>query len=89
MVLDDIGKMVNRWWFKIPKRFKNTQLDVFQIMPNHLRGIIRIVDNKQSAVEAGFMPARNQRATTRVSPTIGDIVGAFKSLTTDELHSSG
>lgn len=58
-------------------------------MPNHLHGIIQIVG-------AGLVPARmntpdNQkiinRATTRVAPTLGDIIGAFKSfksLATDE-----
>jgi len=43
---------------------------------------------KPNNVGAGFMPALGFRATTRVAPTIthtiGDIVGAFKSLTTHE-----
>lgn len=90
MVLNNVGIMIENLWNKIPKRFDTAQLDTFQIMPNHIHGIIAIVG-------AGFMPALNlkfikptndlfydKRATTRVAPTIGDIIGVFKSLTTYE-----
>ena len=83
MVLNNIGNMIEKLWNKIPERFNMVELDAFQIMPNHIHMIIHIVG-------AGFMPARDlisahdKRATTRVAPTIGDIIGAFKSLTTHE-----
>lgn len=86
MVLNNVGNMIEKWWNKIPERFDTVELDKFQIMPNHIHTIIHIVG-------AGFMPARNKRATTmvrattRVAPTtvvLGDIIGAFKSLTTHE-----
>ena len=79
MVLNNVGNMIEKLWNKIPEHFHMAELDIFQIMPNHLHVIIRIVG-------AGFMPARGERATTRVAPTItlGDIIGAFKSLTTHE-----
>lgn len=78
MVLNNIGNMIEKWWNKIPKRFNMAKLDVFQIMPNHIHMIIHIVG-------AGFIPAHGERATTRVAPTtLGDIIGAFKSLTTHE-----
>jgi REP element-mobilizing transposase RayT len=84
MVLNNIGNMIKKWWNKIPERFDTVELDKFQIMPNHIHGVIQII------VGAGFIPARNKRvttmvgATTRVAPTVGDIIGAFKSLTTHE-----
>ena len=99
MVLNDAGKMIKKWLMKIPERFKNTTLDEYQIMPNHLHGIIVItgqMDNSpvgagfMPARKSGFMPARSNRATTRVAPTggntitLGNIIGAFKSLTTHE-----
>ncbi len=77
--------MIQKWCNKIPNKF-NVILDENQIMPNHIHMIIRIVG-------AGFMPARDERATTRVGATtrvapttvtLGDIIGAFKSLTTYE-----
>ncbi|MEK7597777.1 MAG: transposase [Patescibacteria group bacterium] len=88
MILNNIGNMIEKLWNKIPERFNMIELDAFQIMPDHIHMIIHIVG-------AGLVPARNNpahdfisrddnRATTRVAPTIGDIVGAFKSLTTHE-----
>ena len=47
-------------------------------MPNYVHAIIATAID--AIVGAGLVPAR--RATTRVAPTVGDIVGAFKSLTT-------
>src|SRR5690606_4905219 len=90
----------------LAERFPNFELDVFQIMPNHMHGII--VVNEQSA-GAGFTPAqippKDKETATETSgesgdnltdplekgapardaptgnhPTIGDIVGAYKSL---------
>ena len=81
MVLNNVGNIIEKIWNKISERFNNVELDEFQIMPNHIHGIIVIVG-------AGFMPARGW-ATTRVAPTavdttVGDIIGTFKSLTTNE-----
>lgn len=88
MVLNSVGEMIAHWWLKLPNGFVKIELDVYQIMPNHIHGIIIINEN---FVGAGLVPARNNkrktnavRATTRVAPTLGDIVGTFKSLTTHE-----
>ena len=48
MVFNDAGTMIRRWWLKIPQRFKNVYLDEFQIMPNHLHGIIIIRYNNRT-----------------------------------------
>ncbi len=94
MELNEFGKIVENEWIKIPKRFKNIVLDQYQIMPNHIHMIIHIVGaGFMPARNQGFIPARDKqanivktttriRATTRVAPTLGDIIGAFKSLTT-------
>src|SRR3954452_6521524 len=80
MVLNDYGKIANDEWQKLPKRFLNVELDVFVIMPNHMHGIIVLNDNDGVTI--------NNRATARVAPTnkitIGNIVGAYKSVVTNE-----
>lgn len=90
MVLNAVGKLIDKWWLQIPNRFNNASLDIYQLMPNHLHGIV-VINNP--SVGAGFMPARTMgfmpaqlnRATTRVAPTtLGNVIGAFKSLTTHE-----
>ncbi|HEY5593313.1 MAG TPA: transposase [Paludibacter sp.] len=55
MVLNEFGQIAYNEWCNLPKRFANFELDVFQIMPNHMHGII-VLNN---AVGAGFTPAQN------------------------------
>ena len=92
MILNDFGTIAYQHWEKLPERFSNVELDVFQIMPNHMHGIIVL-----TPVGAGFTPARNSFAISddpiivnndgaRVNraPTIGDIIGAYKSLVSND-----
>ena len=118
MILNEYGNIAYNEWAKLPERFMNFELDVFQIMPNHMHGIIVLND----AIGAGFTPAQNRidntnaeteivsnnqqmppnqmeqpqigqplglplritgdgkRAGASPAPTVGDIVGAYKSL---------
>lgn len=96
MEINEYGQIAYNEWIKLSKRFLNFELDVFQIMPNHMHGII-LLNN----VGARFTPAQNssieQNNVTNanvtlvekgagVNPahttnaTVGDIVGAYKSL---------
>src|SRR5690554_4014593 len=43
MVLNEYGKIAYDEWMKLSERFPNFELDVFQIMPNHIHGIITLV----------------------------------------------
>ncbi len=45
MVLNTFGRIIDYHWQKLPKHFKHIKLDVYQIMPNHLHGIIIITDH--------------------------------------------
>jgi REP element-mobilizing transposase RayT len=40
MVLNDPGKMVEKWWIELPHKFPDITLDTYVIMPNHFHGII-------------------------------------------------
>lgn len=68
------------------KRFENFELDVFQIMPNHMHGIIVLneIVGATLAVAQNDTIALNDDADIRAgaspAPTISDIVGAYKSL---------
>ena len=44
MVLNDCGDIAYEQWEKLPERYNNTELDVFQIMPNHMHGILLLMD---------------------------------------------
>lgn len=89
MRLNDAGQMVCAEWEALPQRFPTIVLDAFVVMPNHAHGIIITDHAGVGDVGAGLVPAQDMPdltgatgATTRVAPTVGDIVGAFKSVTT-------
>jgi len=43
MVLNDAGRMVESVWNEIPKYYPGIDIDVCQIMPDHIHGIVVIV----------------------------------------------
>jgi putative transposase len=56
MILNDAGKMVQRCWLEIPEHYRHVELDEFQVMPNHLHGIIVInehVDSTAGGIQNG------------------------------------
>lgn len=42
MVLNEYGTVAHDEWIKLSERFPHIQLDAFQIMPNHMHGIISL-----------------------------------------------
>ena len=112
MVFNEYGEQAYNEWEKLSERYPGIAFDIFQIMPNHIHGIIEIqnsnvgatlavaqnantvaqnanattqnANTNQSAVNTANI-ARNcttarKRATVKVAPTVGRIVGAYKSL---------
>jgi REP element-mobilizing transposase RayT len=71
-VYSELKEILRRHWVKLPERFPYLILDEFIIMPNHIHGIIIV----------GATPAVAQTdwAGARPAPTVGEIVGTFKSL---------
>lgn len=83
MVLNESGCMAKKVWLSLPERFPEIRVDEFIIMPNHMHGIIIIDRENVGAIPCGC--PETGRAGTRPAPTkIGNVIGAFKSLTTNE-----
>ncbi|TCD26672.1 hypothetical protein EZ456_11985 [Pedobacter psychrodurus] len=83
MILNESGTIAYNEWINLSDRFSNFELDVFQIMPNHMHGIIVLLDI--AAVVGATLSVVQEEdelnsATARVAPTIPDIVGAYKSI---------
>ncbi len=74
MAINGSGNIVKKCWEWLAQQFPYVRLDEWVIMPDHLHGII--------FVGAGLAPAPHDVhwATARVAPTIGEIIGSFKSL---------
>jgi hypothetical protein len=58
MALNEFGLIAHNEWGKLPERFPNFDLDVFQIMPNHMHGIIS--DGRGLPPPIGSWPAIKQ-----------------------------
>ena len=85
MVLNAAGRMITDAWNELAERFCNIELVEYIVMPNHIHGVISIV----GVPLVGTRKTGNglsKRAGTRPAPTkgLGDIVGAFKSFTTND-----
>ncbi|HXA02307.1 MAG TPA: hypothetical protein VNW99_09990 [Cytophagaceae bacterium] len=80
MELNEYGMIAYNEWMKLPQRFPIFELDVFQIMPNHMHGIITLVRTSLTDAHDIVQPHNENRAGVNHAPTIGDIVGAYKSL---------
>ena len=89
MILNEAGKMIIEQWNALLERFPSIELDVYQAMPNHFHGIIIVIAPVGATlVVAPVLDISQQGAGTSPAPTkkptLGDIIGAFKSITTHE-----
>jgi putative transposase len=93
MILNDAGQMIREQWSILPNRFNSIELHEFIVMPNHFHGIVELVSEQTvGAPLVGALVERHQMGQPQgiaptapeINPTIGDVIGAFKSLTTNE-----
>jgi REP element-mobilizing transposase RayT len=86
MRLNPAGEMVQELWRSLADRFAIVEPGTFIVMPNHFHGILLIHEDVGATFmvapeRAGINPAPAH--TRKVgNPKLGEIVGAFKSLTT-------
>jgi REP element-mobilizing transposase RayT len=74
-----LGRLVELCWRDIPKHFPATNVDVFQIMPNHLHGIITI----KNPVGVELVQPLQVPSFQHVVPnSLGSIVRSFKAAVT-------
>lgn len=64
MVLSPFGEIAHREWEKLPERWPHIELGAFQIMPNHMHGVL-LVHRPYSTV----LTATSSGTTTRAAPT--------------------
>ena len=83
MVLNGAGRVAQTCWLEIPNHFPNVHLDAFIIMPNHIHGIIFIINDEmgKSVGVQNFEPLQrsNQNKYQQIIPhSIGSIIRGFK-----------
>lgn len=76
MHVDTYGDIIYECWAELPKHYANIQLDSFVVMPNHIHGIVVIIDDiSVGAIHESPLP-RNKIERRRM--LIPKIVGRFK-----------
>ncbi len=80
MTLNEFGKVAEREWLRTTEIRPNVALDEFIIMPNHMHGIVVIVESNVGATGRSPLP----KGPTPKS--IGAIVAGFKSAVTKRIN---
>jgi putative transposase len=64
MILSDTGKIADQYWREIPVHFSNVIIDEYVVMPNHIHGIINIVENVETKHTIGLIINQYKRICT-------------------------
>ena len=98
MRLNEAGQMIQSWWNRLSDKFPTIETDEFAVMPNHIHGVIIIVERDmvvganpcvrpelgQTRGSATGQTRGSATGQTRGSaPTVGRIVQWFKTMTTN------
>ena len=86
MMLSKFGLVAKQQWEKLPKRFPNIVLGAYVIMPNHMHGIIEIINGRGTAGSLDNLDGESsRRAPTReqfqkpVKGSIPTMIRSYKS----------
>jgi len=73
MRLNDAGRVAERCWLAIPSHFPHVALDVFVIMPNHVHGILWIVETPPAGTVAAVGAKNFSPLPSPISPLPSDV----------------
>lgn len=87
MQLNQAGEIAEKSWIEIPQHHNNVLLDAFVIMPNHIHGILLIVDNEENVETLHTTSLRSESSLdsdfySKISPKKGSlstIIRSYKS----------
>ena len=82
MRLNALGNLVRNEWQRTEIVRTQVELDAFTVMPNHLHGIILILQSANLERSPPYNDVRRQQSSTLISGSVGAIVGQFKSTVT-------
>ena len=96
MVLNEAGRMIEKWYIKLEEKFQNISNHEMVIMPNHIHFIVEIKYEYQGQTH-GSAPTQNNMSNlvgadpcvrpfdpcVRPNILLGDVVQWFKTMTTN------
>ena len=75
MILNDAGKMVERWYRALENKFANVKCDEYMIMPNHFHCIVQLVGADQRVCPIDQTNPNTDKNPDGDSPVSGKIPG--------------
>ncbi len=93
MVVNEWGRIVQACWDEIPAHYPMVELDAFVVMPNHVHGVIMIINDAGRGM-ACHAPANDttchapakREFSKPIAGSLPTIVGAFKSAVTKYIN---
>ena len=79
---NDLGTLVGREWQRTAQVRQSVDLDAFVVMPNHIHGILLILDDSNAPGSSHSSESFPPRSSTLQSGSLGSIIGQFKSTVT-------
>lgn len=72
MYMNKFGEIVYKEWEALPDRWEHIELGAFQIMPNHMHGILVLGDPNTEGLDL-----TDTKIQWALKPTVGQVVGAY------------
>ena len=86
MRLNEFGKIVETEWIKTAGMRDNVEIDEFIVMPNHLHGIIMILEKAGGKAGRGELTFAHNKHLRSPSQSLGSIIRGFKSASTRRIN---
>jgi REP element-mobilizing transposase RayT len=93
MHLNAFGEIVQKHWYELPNHYPHVHLDAFVIMPNHIHGILVLLDTGAPfthLVGAGFetRPYKDPASRDYQRHALPEIVRGFKTYSARAINSA-
>jgi REP element-mobilizing transposase RayT len=91
MRLNDYGEIANRNWKEISTHFSNVKLDESVVMPNHIHGILVLLDHCDENFHVGVQYIEPLQNTFQhvIPKSLGSIIRTYKAAVTRECRKRG
>jgi REP element-mobilizing transposase RayT len=83
MQVNDGGRMVEKWWVELKRKFSTVETDEYRVMPNHFHGII-VLNDVGADLRVGPRTDVPPKTGGHVGPPLPRIIQWFKTMTTND-----
>ncbi|MGH2574149.1 MAG: transposase, partial [Ignavibacteria bacterium] len=79
----ELSKIVRECWYDLPNHYRNCRIDEFIIMPDHVHGIIMLINNYTIKKETGYKPVSTKYDRNH---SLSEIIRAFKTFSAKRIN---